>query len=914
MRNGSVYFTNQHRVKRLKSLEVAKENVKTTTRISTKAQENSNLLQLGPDSVESTEHDSSCLSICDEDYDRELLLSEEDKDDDLCGTDSKTTLRSSILPKDMEEEVIREYGRMRATGDMPADLQNRLRKSNSLSSCSSNSNCSRSNGGTSSKFKSSIYVDAFNLALETVLEDERHLFDVKEIQIFAYWKELNYEAQFLYVRLFLRKSSTWHRVNALKYHKDISDIPTAVEALQNRQNLPEKENKDIKTTEVDEQTEWSATFCLPIETEDELGSSFTLADSSSEMITTLEEASSLLSLEELKIISKEAKVNGKNKAELVKSLCQMSKNQSGLGWLNTERCCNNIKQGDHSHTEKYSSSASNCSAVNDTNCNQHFLFKIMAIIGPCIRLSLPALKLFERVHLVFYRSTEWTEKSLINMILVQISQRNFPQFIVSRSANIFASRSVLLEYEAALCMQFRVDRLLESSSRSGPNQRKVFEEILTVFDQVYPRWEILMRHEKEKWAPLSNSHHLPSENYGEDLLYLCRFSPAWVYTRIVHKGAHILGRLKQYEREYHVISKLLDQRFFHPARRGIWYQRKALLEERYMFQIKPAAHILDLETQKKYWRRIALRTSETGLQDKDCHQVYHYDLQKRICKLEKQIKIPKREKHDFGHVQLCRPTEVWVEGIQVIKSSRSYGTHHSVRTIDVSSPRHCDSEERSRNRSTKTIWIDETNGCDECSVEAMCLSSYRSRGYKGYHAEGGIVHTLFAYLFYDILFMYVPNVFQSAYQTCPLDLHTDYFFPRRISEINQRLVQIENGDAASIIETVNNRERDQRTCIIGLNWDIDFDELLEVVACFNPHGLAVICRVLAQEYRIRRSGMPDLFLWHVEKGEVVFVEVKSSHDRLSETQRLWIHVLTDAGLRVELCHAVAKEIRKVDAE
>jgi Fanconi-associated nuclease 1 len=48
------------------------------------------------------------------------------------------------------------------------------------------------------------------------------------------------------------------------------------------------------------------------------------------------------------------------------------------------------------------------------------------------------------------------------------------------------------------------------------------------------------------------------------------------------------------------------------------------------------------------------------------------------------------------------------------------------------------------------------------------------------------------------------------------------------------------------------------------------------------------------------------------RGEVRFAEVKSENDRLSDTQRLWIHVLSGAGVKVELCAAVAKEVRVVD--
>lgn len=49
------------------------------------------------------------------------------------------------------------------------------------------------------KGRRSIYVDAFNLALDTVLEDEAHLFDERERHVFGQWKALSYESQYLCV-------------------------------------------------------------------------------------------------------------------------------------------------------------------------------------------------------------------------------------------------------------------------------------------------------------------------------------------------------------------------------------------------------------------------------------------------------------------------------------------------------------------------------------------------------------------------------------------------------------------------------------------------------------------------------------------------------------------------------------------
>jgi Fanconi-associated nuclease 1 len=687
-----------------------------------------------------------------------------------------------------------------------------------------------------------------------------------------------------YVRLFLRKTSAWHRISRLGYHGDISDVSAAASVLQTHRDIPGA-SLELLTAPGE---------LTPPESLS-LGQTFTFADSSEVEISSLDEASSLLTLEELKLVAKEAKVQGKNKGELLRALRRMSQKQSGLGWVGLKRS-DSKKSADvcyHGGSNDGAESIEDCqdqdteterpdATFMQDNRDDHFVGKIMGIVGPCIRLSLPALKLFERVHLVFYRSTEWTEKSLTTIILARISRRIFPQYIVSRSKNIFASRSILLEFEAALRTQFRVDSILEFNGVPGKNG---FDEVLTIFESVYPRWKILLASEQQKEDRIYES--------GEGA-YLRRFSPAWVYTRIIHKACYVLGRFKMHEREWQILTDLLDQRLFHAARRGAWYQRKALLEEHYMAALRPVNSVSGSEQQKRHWRRTSLKTCEIGLQDRDCHVIYHYDLQKRVRKLEKTLKLAKREQHDFGHVTLQKPVEIYVKGIRVQKEV-------------TLSKRKGSSEERGR--STKTIWIDEREGGGECSVEAMCLSWYRNQGWQGYHAEGGIIRTLFAYLFYDVLFVYIPNVFQTPFQTCPLDLHTDAFYPARASEINQRLVEIGNGEAERLIREVHCRENEKKTCVVGLNWDFSLEDLVEIASCFGGAALATVCKVMAQEYRQRGGGIPDLFLWNSKTKEVMFSEVKSENDRLSDTQRLWIHVLTSAGIRVQLCNAVAYKVR-----
>ena len=116
-------------------------------------------------------------------YRAEIPDSEEDldsEDDEEPKVQKVTELESALAPVKTDKEAIAEYEAMRQDVEhVPDDLKSRLVERKWT------------------KGKTSIYVDAFNLALDTVLEDEGHLFDEKEQEVFKQWRALEYEQQYL---------------------------------------------------------------------------------------------------------------------------------------------------------------------------------------------------------------------------------------------------------------------------------------------------------------------------------------------------------------------------------------------------------------------------------------------------------------------------------------------------------------------------------------------------------------------------------------------------------------------------------------------------------------------------------------------------------------------------------------------
>lgn len=95
-------------------------------------------------------------------------------------------------------------------------------------------------------------------------------------------------------------------------------------------------------------------------------------------------------------------------------------------------------------------------------------------------------------------------------------------------------------------------------------------------------------------------------------------------------------------------------------------------------------------------------------------------------------------------------------------------------------------------------------------------------------------------IFWDILFLPLPGVFETPYQTAPLDLATDAFFPLRRSEINARLAEIENGHGPDILRRTHEIEKGRETWCVGLSWAYAIDDLLEIVEVFCSSTLSLI--------------------------------------------------------------------------
>ncbi|OMJ29216.1 Fanconi-associated nuclease 1-like protein [Smittium culicis] len=398
--------------------------------------------------------------------------------------------------------------------------------------------------------------------------------------------------------------------------------------------------------------------------------------------------------------------------------------------------------------------------------------------------------------------------------------------------------------------------------------------------------------------------------------YQRRFTAGWVLTRIAEKCSRAFQALNMYKEEEIILRSLLNQKNFRSGRRGKWYRRIALIQMNYLLPDKPSSSNLQLINttnsistpkmlKKKVFKsknplikrdtlmlpdnqndftntsssefiktEVSTNDQDTEIDSDSCdlsiagsdpesedYQHNHnylnalfkcrndclsaildpslsiFDLihiDKRLKNIDNKLEIPENLRVSLSKSKLNEATEITIQGIRI------------------------SSELRNKGESLRLVWEDNEGGA--CSVEQVALGYYVDKsGYTGVHSESSIVTTLFGLLFWDIIFYPVDGVFDTEFQTHPLDMHTDAFYINRKEMIDQRIMDIRNGDCIEFINIVYEREYIRQTSCIGINWDYSGSDLTDLANCLGQNGLAEIMYYLAIDYRGHASGVPDLW-------------------------------------------------------
>ncbi|KAG8722482.1 hypothetical protein FRC08_001537 [Ceratobasidium sp. 394] len=763
------------------------------------------------------------------------------------------------------------------------------------------------------EIKESMYVVKLLEMIRTVLEHEAYLFTSSELELLHQIQTANPIQQFLIVRLVQRKRGKWHRVDHLhsSYHHDlvkylqISEVDTPrklAEALvglcanwrtQDGPTLAGSGAMDIidLTLDSDDEDE-GAPKDKPATTDasSTLAPSGSPTEDDSAVYSFAEDTSSAtpaqllecLTFDELKLMAKRLKVTKtkQTRPELIKALLHSSSTQTTLPFTVVPKPSTKTPRKDQSDMRQFFVQVpTNRMHLQERRvrdlCNEMF--------GACFRLRDEVFRVLHLVSLVYFRSTQYSESEsiLLSAILATARKRNYPKYEYRRTADVFKTRADMLRYMESLQLLGEIDLLLgegPTDPAAGPkhDRLKAAQEVIERWKLIWDRWNSLVIYFKDK----------PPCDRG-----LERFEDGHILTRVVYKAAHCFGLLKDYDMELKLRAALIRQTRWRRGKRGGWYDRMALVYTRYMDggddNLSKARDIL-LE----------------GLNDKLVHLGSRPKLLKRLRTLEKKLHIPPEEQY-VGNAELKIATLTIIEGVRIFAPSIF---HTKETTSDKKTDRRvsivsttADLKFQRIPWKGKTIWAGKEG---EVNVETFALEHYAILGFKGFHSESSIVLTLFGLLFWDILFAPIPGAFETPYQSAPLDLFHDSFVSAREDLINARLAELvdDQGAARRIIETIDERERENETWCIGVRWELfEREALLEIVDCLGGQALATICRLLAEEYGNRGSGVPDLFIWNHAEKTCKFVEVKGPGDNLSETQKVWIDVLLGAGVDVEVC-------------
>ena len=207
------------------------------------------------------------------------------------------------------------------------------------------------------------------------------------------------------------------------------------------------------------------------------------------------------------------------------------------------------------------------------------------------------------------------------------------------------------------------------------------------------------------------------------------------------------------------------------------------------------------------------------------------------------------------------------------------------------------------------------------TVEKFALRYYaKNENLKGVIGENYIIPAIYVLLFWDEIFNDdIPQVFQSKYQSCPLDFFEKDFYLNRKNILDKKLDIINQYTKEDLINHIKYKYEEKNgiknPCILWESYLNSKNVLIKISVAFGPKKLVEIFKIiLNQGLKYVKKGMPDLFLWnenvcskyknyyYAEENSIKLVEVKSEKDKLSIDQKFWIKTFYNMGINVEVLY------------
>ena len=363
-------------------------------------------------------------------------------------------------------------------------------------------------------------------------------------------------------------------------------------------------------------------------------------------------------------------------------------------------------------------------------------------------------------------------------------------------------------------------------------------------------------------------------------VHVRRFMPGYIWLKILWQSVDAFKKDKDKNRAVEALNFLLEQDCHMHARKGKWYSELALIK---MFHFKDA-------------EASALITKQ-ALKAGNLTQVDKIDLIERAKKILKK----KTGVKSYTKMEISTVLNDHIYEMPTYEAASN--------TIDaLLMP--------GNTSGNKSTWRIESSDDSQSygSVESLALYHYcEGEFFNGLHCEGRLPILLFAALFWEELYdIHIPGAFVTQYQSAPEDLFTEQFYENRKEKIDMKLQIINDLGSESLSNMMEERfkQYSQYRSIMPSDLLKSSVQLKEIVHCLGVQAVTGICKRLIDNYRLWRSGFPDLIVWNFHTKKHKIVEVKGPKDTLSIKQRLWLEYLSQLGLNTEVCLVQEKHSAK----